>query len=75
MDARSDELLVGDPGVSLVEGSDLLYPSKDEMEIDVGDAERELNQTVTEQDDKSTFVRLLEDPGVFVFRDQQFFRS
>ena len=45
------------------------------MEIDVGDAERELNQTMTEQDDKSTFVRLLEDPGVFVFRDQQFFRS
>ena len=46
-----------------------------EMEIDVGDAERELNQTLTEQDNKSTFVRLIEDPGVFVFRDQQFFEK
>merc|ERR550534_3377372 len=34
MEARSDELLVGDPGVGLVESSDGLYPSKDEMEID-----------------------------------------
>ena len=36
------------------------------MEIDVDDAERELNETMTAQDDTSTFVRLLEDPGLFV---------
>ena len=42
------------------------------MEIDVDDAERELNLTVTEQEETSTFVRLLENPGVFVSRDKHF---